>query len=135
VVSAQGHNSRLTIPFENLPLPAPALSGPGIVWLPPNATSVTVPANAAVPFTLHVDDAVVHANIDDTTKWKFQSSNAADTMPAVIQQTDGSVNFAVTFGSTGARTLTVTSVGDATVIATLNVIVENDGIFLNGFGP
>ncbi|MFT3791840.1 MAG: Ig-like domain repeat protein [Rudaea sp.] len=121
--STPGHNLRADIPFENLPLPVPSLSGPATVSMGVGATTVTVAAGAAAPFTLHVDDAVVDANIDDTTKWKIASSVASDTVPGTITQTDGAVNFAMTFASVGPRTLTVTSIGDGSIVTTLDVTV------------
>ena len=124
VISMPGHNVRAAIDFTNLPLPVPSLSGPARVVLPAGQASVTVPADAADPFVLRVDDAVVNANIDDTTRWRFSSSDASDTMPGEIQRTDGSVNLAMTFGSTGPRTITVRSRGDERISATFEVIVD-----------
>jgi hypothetical protein len=124
LISMPGHNVRATIQFENLPLPVPSLDGPATIDIPPSASSVTVPVDAPQPFALDVDDAIVNAHIDDTTKWRITSSQPADTMPAELQQTDGRVNFAVTFASAGARTLTATSIGDGTLTATLGVEVR-----------
>ncbi|MEP7098832.1 MAG: hypothetical protein ABI748_14320, partial [Dokdonella sp.] len=61
--SVPGHNFRLDIPFENLPLPTPTLAGPAEVNIPSGQTAVTSSA-----FTLGVTDPV-NDNIDDTTKW------------------------------------------------------------------
>jgi len=123
-VSMPGHNVRATLNFENLPLPSAALSGPARVAIPAGADAVTVPADAAEPFVLEVDDAVVNANIDDTTVWRFASSDPSDTMPGEVQRTHGSVALPMTFGSAGPRTITVTSKGDATIGATFEVIVD-----------
>ncbi len=127
IVSIPGHNVRAEIAFENLPLPSAALSGPVRVAIPAGATSVMIPADAAQPFTLAVDDAVVNANIDDTTLWRFTSSNPSDTMPGDVRQSHGSVPVALGFGSVGPRTITVTSRGDATITATFEVIVDLQG--------
>ena len=135
VVSMAGHNDRLRLNFTNLPLPVPTLSGPSIITIPLNDTSVTVSAGAAAPFTLKVDDALVNAHIDDTTKWRITSSNAADTAPGLIQQTHGSTSFAMTFASPGARTITVTSVGDAAVTATLDVEVTTSYVVTGSANP
>jgi predicted small lipoprotein YifL len=124
VISMPGHNLRAAIDFTNLPLPVPSLSGPARVVLPAGQASVSVPADAADPFVLDVADAVVNAHIDDTTTWRFSSSDASDTMPGEIQQTDGRVNLAMTFGSTGPRTITVRSKGDERIAATFDVIVD-----------
>ncbi|MFC4820850.1 Ig-like domain repeat protein [Dokdonella ginsengisoli] len=124
IISMPGHNLRAAIEFTNLPLPVPSLSGPARIVLPAGQASVSVPADADDPFVLDVDDAVVAANIDDTTRWRFSSSDASDTMPGELQQTDGHVNLALTFGSTGPRTITVRSRGDERIAATLEVIVD-----------
>jgi hypothetical protein len=124
VISMPGHNLRAAIDFTNLPLPVPSLSGPARVVLPAGQASVSVPADAADPFVLDVDDAAVNANIDDTTRWRFSSSDASDTMPGELQQTDGRMNLALTFGSTGPRTITVRSRGDERISATFQVIVD-----------
>jgi predicted small lipoprotein YifL len=124
VISMPGHNLRAVIEFTNLPLPVPSLSGPARIVLPAGQGSVTVPADAADPFVLDVDDAAVNANIDDTTRWRFSSSEASDTMPGEIQQTDGRVPLALTFGSIGLRTITVRSRGDGRIVASLDVIVD-----------
>jgi MBG domain (YGX type)/Bacterial Ig-like domain (group 3)/IPT/TIG domain/Putative Ig domain len=121
--STPGHNLRTMIAFENLPLPAPSLSGPTQIWIPVGANSVTWPVSAATPFTLSVDDHIVNANIDNTTTWHFTSSVAGDTLPSDIQQTNGSKTFALTFHSAGPRTITATSAGDSMVTATLAVNV------------
>ena len=126
-ISLVGHNVRAEVHFENLPLPAPSLSGPARVTMPAGASSVTLPADAAQPFMLAVDDAIVNANIDDTTKWLFSSSDPSDTMPPEVQQTDGSIALPITFGSAGPRTITVTSKGDATVTATFAIVIDAEG--------
>lgn len=123
-VSMPGHNARATLNFENLPLPSAALSGPVRVAIPVGADAVTVPADAGEPFVLEVDDAIVNANIDDTTVWRFASSDPSDTMPGEVQRTHGSVALPMTFGSAGPRTITVTSKGDAAISATFEVIVD-----------
>ncbi|PZQ11175.1 MAG: hypothetical protein DI564_14815 [Rhodanobacter denitrificans] len=123
-VSLPGHNTRGTLNFENLPLPSAALSGPARVTIPAGADAVTVPADAAEPFVLEVDDAIVNANIDDTTVWRFASTDPSDTLPGEVQRTHGSVALPMTFGSAGPRTITVTSKGDATIGATFEVIVD-----------
>lgn len=122
IVSMAGHNLRTAIDFENLPLPLPSLSGPARVETAPGTTVVAVGAGAPQPFVLAVADPVGQ-NIDDTTRWIITSSNPADTLPSEIQQSEGSVAFAVTFSGLGARTLTVTSKGDASVTATFAVNV------------
>ena len=127
VISLVGHNARSELHFENLPLPVPSLSGPARVTIPAGAGSLTLPVDAAQPFVLAVDDAIVNANIDDTTKWLFTSSDPADTMPSEVQQTNGSIALPITFGSAGARTITVTSKGDASVTATLDIVVDAQG--------
>lgn len=124
IISMPGHNLRAAIDFTNLPLPVPSLSGPARVVLPAGQASVSVPADADDPFVLDVDDATVNANIDDTTRWRFSSSDASDTMPGELQQTDGHVNLALTFGSTGPRTITVRSRGDERISASVEVIVD-----------
>ncbi|MFY3385169.1 IPTL-CTERM sorting domain-containing protein [Paracidovorax sp. MALMAid1276] len=122
IVSMAGHNLRTAIDFENLPLPVPALSGPASVETAPGTSVAAVAAGAPQPFVLAVADPVGQ-NIDDTTRWVITSSNPADTLPGDIQQSDGSVPFAVTFSGVGARTLTATSRGDAGITATLAVNV------------
>src|SRR3989344_4579674 len=122
IVSMAGHNLRTAIDFENLPLPLPSLSGPARVETAPGATVVAVGAGAPQPFVLAVADPVGQ-NIDDTTRWIITSSNPADSLPGAIQQSDGSVPFAVTFSGVGPRTLTVTSRGDAGITATFAVNV------------
>ena len=120
-VSAVGHNTRLVIPFENLALPTPSLTGAAIVEIPSGQPSVVG------PFTLNVADSVTATNpvaIDTTTDWHVTSSDAGDVMPADFTQTNGSHAFNVTFSSTGPRTLTVTSKGDATVTATFKFVVK-----------
>lgn len=124
IISMPGHNLRAAIEFTNLPLPAPSLSGPARIVLPAGQASVSVPADAGDPFVLDVDDAIVAANIDDTTRWRFSSSDASDTMPGELQQTDGRVNLTLTFGSTGPRTITVRSRGDERIAAALEVVVD-----------
>lgn len=127
IISMAGHNVRAVVNFENLPLPAPSLSGPARITIPAGAGSVTLPVDAAQPFVLAVDDAVVNDNIDDTTKWLFSSSDPSDTLPPEVQQTDGSIALPITFGSAGPRTITVTSKGDATVTATFEIVVDAEG--------
>ena len=123
IISMPGHNLRAVIHFENLPLPAPSLGGPGTIDMVPGAASVTVAANAPIPFRLTVADPV-NANIDDTTRWAITSSNPGDTMPGEIQQSEGSAAFAATFAGPGSRTLTATSKGDGTIKTTMNVLVN-----------
>ncbi len=123
-VSMPGHNVRATLNFENLPLPSAALSGPARVAIPAGADAVTIPADAAEPFVLEVDDAIVDANIDDTTRWLFTSSDPSDAMPGEVQRTHGQVAVPMTFGSAGPRTITVTSKGDATISAMFEVTVD-----------
>lgn len=123
-VSMPGHNVRGTLHIENLPLPSATLSGPLRVTMAAGANAATVPADAAEPFVLTVDDALVNANIDDTTVWRFASSDPSDTMPGEVQRTHGQVAVPMTFGSAGPRTITVTSKGDATISATFEVIVD-----------
>lgn len=123
IVSMPGHNLRTVIEFENLPLPVPMLSGPATVDTPPGSTVLTMEANAPMPLRLNVVDPVGE-HIDDTTQWLITSSHPADTMPGVIRQTDGSVAFAATFSGLGTRTLTVTSQGDSSITATLDVTVN-----------
>ncbi|ANB17260.1 Ig-like domain-containing protein [Dokdonella koreensis] len=127
-VSMPGHNVRAAIAFENLPLPSAVLSGPVRVVIPAGASAAAVPADAAEPFVLNVEDAVVNANIDDTTVWRFASSDASDTLPGEVQRTHGSVPLPMTFGSPGPRTITVTSKGDASITATFSVIVERQSV-------
>ncbi|MDR2336010.1 MAG: IPTL-CTERM sorting domain-containing protein [Burkholderiaceae bacterium] len=123
IVSMPGHNLRTVIEFENLPLPVPTLSGPATVDTPPGSTVITMEANAPAPLRLNVVDPVGE-HIDDTTQWLITSSHPADTMPGVILQTDGSVAFAATFSGLGTRTLRVTSQGDSSISATLDVTVN-----------
>ena len=123
-LSMPGHNVRATIHFTNLPLPVASLAGPARVVMPVGASAVSVPADAEVPFVLDVDDEAVNANIDETTKWLFSSSDPSDVMPGEIQQTDGRVNLAMTFGSIGPRTITVRSKGDGRITATFDVVVD-----------
>lgn len=123
-LSMPGHNVRATLNFRNLPLPSAALSGPARIAIPVGADTVTIAADAAEPFVLDVEDAVVNANIDDTTRWLFTSSDPADTMPGEVQRTHGQVAVPMTFGSAGPRTITVTSKGDATIGATFEVVVD-----------
>ncbi len=121
VVSMMGHNRRTTLTFTNLPLPTPSLTGAAIVEIPSGQPSVVG------PFTLNVADSVTATNpvaIDTTTDWHVTSSDAGDVMPADFTQTNGSHAFNVTFSSTGPRTLTVTSKGDATVTATFKFVVK-----------
>lgn len=122
IVSMAGHNLRTAIDFENLPLPVPALSGPASVETAPGTTVAAVAVGAPQPFVLAVADPVGQ-NIDDTTRWIITSSNPADTLPGDIQQSDGSVPFAVTLSGVGARTLTATSRGDGGITATFAVNV------------
>ncbi|MBV7455809.1 Ig-like domain repeat protein [Acidovorax sp. sif1233] len=127
-ITMPGHNARFDLQFHNLPLPVPALQGPSTVLLPAGQTAVSLPATApadpAAGFVLAVDDAVVNAHIDNTTKWRITSSVAGDVLPGVIAQSDGSVGWPIGFASAGPRTLTVTSQGDASVRASMQTTVQ-----------
>lgn len=134
--SMAGHNGRQAINFVNLPLPTASLSGPTAVTLPNGETAVTVPADAATPYRLAVDDSIAQLS-DDTTKWRFTSSVPADTLPTgSVDRTDGVLSFPVTFAGVGPRTLTVTSAGAPSVQATLQVMVSaHSGVQLAASAP
>lgn len=124
VGTAAGHNvPPLTMHFQNLPLPTPTLTGPKIVAMPTGATSVSVPADAAQPFELSVDDSGNTRLIDDTNQWVISSSSPSDVVPRTIYSAHGSTRFALTFGSLGMRTITVVSKGAPEKRETLEVNV------------
>lgn len=134
-MSMPGYNVTRQIRFENLPLPVPMLSGPAQLVMPIGVTTIAVLADPAVPFLLDLDEAYVNAHVDDTTRWTSTSSDPSDTMPGTRQQTNGQVALAMTFGSLGTRTITVRSIGDEGVTASLEVTVtrQSTKVFGDGF--